>query len=325
MDARSFFPAAGSSCYDCGVTNLTTLGSGPHLSGNPVFPGWYADPELHLFAGRYWIYPTYSAPYEEQTYFVAWSSSDLTDWTNHGRILDFADVPWSTNRAAWAPSCAEKDGKYYFYFSAGDGAGLGVAVADRPEGPFRDALGKPLVVEYHHGAQPIDAHCFRDDDGRAYLYWGGWRHAVVAPLADDMISLAGEPQEITPEHYVEGPFMLKRRGVYYFMWSEGGWTDGSYRVAYARSDNPLGPFERADELVLRGDPAVGMGAGHHSVLNLPGTDDWYICYHRRPIGETNPHHRVTCIDRMYFGANGEILPVVLTAEGVPARPAPGGG
>jgi len=286
--------------------------------GNPVFEGWWADPELHLFEGRYWIYPTYSAKYEEQTFFDVWSSANLGDWTWEGRILDFADVPWSTNRAAWAPSVAERNGKYYIYFSAGDGAGIGVAVSDRPGGPFVDALGKPLIAEYHHGAQPIDAHAYVDDDGKAYLYYGGWRHAVVVELGDDMISTRGEFREITPENYVEGPFMLKRDGVYYFMWSEGSWGDATYSVAYAKADNPLGPFARAGK-VLESDPAVATSAGHHSVLQIPGTDDWYICYHRRPLTETDRDHRVTCIDRMYFDADGNIVPVKITNEGVERR------
>lgn len=277
---------------------------------NPILPGWYADPELHFFEGRYWIYPTYSAAYEEQTFFEAFSSADLKEWRNEGRILDFADVPWSTHRAAWAPSCAEKDGRYYFYFSAGDGAGIGVAVSDSPGGPFRDALGEPLIREYHHGAQPIDAHAFIDDDGQAYLYYGGWRHAVVVRLSEDMIHTEGDFIEITPENYVEGPFMVKRNGVYTFMWSEGSWGDASYSVAYARSDSPFGPFVREGK-VLESDPNVGNSAGHHSVLELPD-DEWLICYHRRPIDETARDHRVVCIDRMVFEPDGSIRPVVLT-------------
>lgn len=291
----------------------------PTRAGNPVFEGWWADPELHLFAGRYYIYPTFSALYEEQTFFDVWSSSDLVHWRNDGRILDFADVPWSTNRAAWAPSVAEKDGKYYIYFSAGDGAGIGVAVSDRPEGPFVDALGGPLIKEYHHGAQPIDAHAFIDDDGQAYLYYGGWKHAVVVKLGADMISTEGEFLEITPENYVEGPFMVKRNGEYVFMWSEGSWGDSSYSVAYARSRSPYGPFVR-EGMVLQSDPAVATSAGHHSVLQIPGTDEWYICYHRRPLTETARDHRVTCIDRMFFDEDGRILPVQITFEGVEARP-----
>ena len=260
--------------------NTQTQTNTPRFSGNPIFPGWYADPEMHIFQGRYYLYPTWSDKYENQTFFEVWSSSDLTDWRKEGRILDFADVPWSTNRAAWAPSAIERNGRYYFYFSAGDGAGLGVAVADHPAGPFRDALGKPLVATYPHGAQPIDAHAFLDDDGQAYLYFGGWSHAVVVKLREDMISLDGDFVEITPENYVEGPFMLKRNGVYYFMWSEGGWGDSSYAVAYAKSSSPFGPFTRAG-VVLQSDPTIGNGAGHHSAVQYPGTDDWYMVYHRR--------------------------------------------
>lgn len=287
------------------------------FSGNPVFPGWYADPEIHLFEGRYWIYPTYSAPYEEQTFFEAFSSSDLTEWRNEGRILDFKDVPWSTNRAAWAPSVAKKEGKYFIYFSAGDGAGLGIAVSDHPGGRFKDALGEPLVKEYNHGAQPIDAHAFVDDDGQAYLYWGGWKHAVMAKLGEDMISLEGPIIEITPENYVEGPFMLKHQGRYLFMWSEGRWTDSSYAVAYSISDSPFGPFKREGR-ILETDLLVGKGAGHHSVLKLPGSDQHVICYHRRPLEETSAQHRVTCLELMHFDEEGKILPVRITKQRVPA-------
>lgn len=291
------------------------------MSGNPVFQGWYADPELHLFNGKYYIYPTYSDAYEKQTFFEVWSSDDLTNWKNEGRILDFKDVPWSTNRAAWAPSITEKDGTYYFYFSAGDGAGIGVATSKSPTGPFKDAIGKPLIKEYHHGAQPIDAHAYIDDDGKAYLYYGGWKHAVVVELGKDMISTVGEFKEITPENYVEGSFMIKRKGTYYFMWSEGGWGNSSYGVAYAKSKSPLGPFKRIGS-ILQSDFSVGKGAGHHSVLQYPGTDDWYVAYHRRPLDKTHANERVTCIDRLYFDENDNIIPIKITNEGVPARPAP---
>ncbi|MBX3118559.1 MAG: glycoside hydrolase family 43 protein [Fimbriimonadaceae bacterium] len=291
----------------------------PQSSGNPLFPGWWADPEIHVFDGRYYIYPTFSAAYEDQTFFDVWSSSDLTGWRNEGRILDFANVPWSTNRAAWAPSVTYKNGPYFLYFSAGDGAGIGVAQAEHPAGPFFDVLGKPLIEEYHHGAQPIDAHAFIDDDGKAYLYYGGWKHAVVVELGEDMVSTVGEFREITPENYVEGPFMLKRNGVYYFMWSEGGWGDPSYSVAYARSDSPFGPFVR-EGVVLKSDPEVATSAGHHSVLQIPGTDEWVICYHRRPLTESARDHRVVCLDWMEFDEQGRILPVKLTKTGVSPRP-----
>jgi beta-xylosidase len=291
------------------------------MSGNPLFDGWYADPELHYFAGRYYIYPTTSRDPHQQTFFECWSSADLTNWSNEGVILDFNDVPWSTNYAAWAPSCAEKNGKYYLYFSAGDGAGLGVAVSDSPAGPFRDAIKHPLVGYYPHGAQPIDAHCFVDDDGRAYLYFGGHGHCVVAPLTPTMCAIHRNFREITPSPtYVEGPFMVKRRGVYYLMWSEGGWGNHTYLAAYGVADSPYGPFEYAGK-ILENNPEVAQGAGHHSVLHLPNTDDeWVICYHRRPLHETAANHRIVCLDRLVFRDDGTIAPVTLTHTGVTAHP-----
>lgn len=290
---------------------------------NPLFPGQYADPEIHVFDGRYWVYPTISALYEEQTRFEAWSSADLVEWRNEGTILDFKDVPWSTNRAAWAPTAAARNGKYYLVFSAGDGAGLGVAVADKPGGPFVDPLGHPLVREYHHGAQPIDAHLFQDDDGTPYLYWGGWKHCVVAQMTSDLLAIEGDIREITPKDYVEGPFMMKHNGIYILMWSEGGWGDGSYQVAYGRADNPYGPFER-EGTVLRAHEEIASSAGHHSVLKLPDTEEFAICYHRRPLGITARDHRVTCLDRMVVHADGSIDPVMTTHEGVGAHPVPAG-
>ena len=292
---------------------------------NPLFSGWYADPELHFFEGKFWIYPTTSAPFEQQTFFEAFSSPDLIHWTNEGVILDFAEIPWSTQYAAWAPSCAEKNGKCYFYFSAGDGAGLGVAVADSPKGPFRDLIQRPLVGYYPHGAQPIDAHTFVDDDGLAYLYFGGHCKCVVARLTPTMQAIHRDFKDITPRpQYVEGPFMIKRRGLYYLMWSEGGWADSTYTACYGVGDNPWGPFEYGGVL-LQNDDNIARAAGHHSVLQLPGTDDdWVICYHRRPLEESNAHHRVTCLDRLVFREDGSIEPVKLTHEGVGAFLPPAG-
>ncbi len=284
---------------------------------NPLFPGWYADPEIHFFDGRFWVYPTTSRPFEEQTFFEVFSSPDLLNWTNEGRVLDFDDILWSTQYAAWAPSCAQHNGKFYFYFSAGDGAGIGVAVGDKPNGPFRDGLGTPLVGGYPFGAQAIDPHCFVDDDGQAYLYFGGHGRCVVGRLAPTMRAFNTALRDITPrKEYVEGPFCIKRRGLYYLMWSEGGWGDESYCAAYGISNSPWGPFEFRGT-VLQNDFSVATSAGHHSVLKLPGTEDeWVVCYHRRPLGETNINHRVTCLERLHFRADGTIEPVRLSFEGV---------
>jgi beta-xylosidase len=296
-------------------------------AGNPVFPGWYADPEVAIFKKRYWIYPTYSDAFDRQVYFDAFSSPDLVTWTKHPRILDTTAVKWA-RRAMWAPAAVENGGKYYLFFSAndvheGEIGGIGVAVADRPEGPFRDYLGKPLIGTIINGAQPIDQFAFKDKDGQWYLLYGGWKHCNIARLKADFTGF--EPfsdgttfREITPEGYVEGPMVFVRKGKYYFMWSEGGWTGPNYSVAYAVADSPFGPFRRVGK-ILQQDPKVATGAGHHSVLNIPGTDEWYIVYHRRPLTETDGNHRETCIDRMEFNADGSIKPVTITVEGVKAR------
>lgn len=298
------------------------------FSGNPVLPGWYADPEAAIFDGQYWIYPTYSAAYDQQLFFDAFSSPDLMTWTKHPHVLDASAVPW-VKKALWAPAIVDKDGKYYLFFAANDihsdkeVGGIGVAVADQPQGPFRDLLGKPLVGAFHHGAQPIDPSVFRDDDGSYYLLYGGWDHLNIARLKPDFTGFDPLPggstfKEITPDHYVEGPMMFRRDGKYYLMWSEGGWTGPDYSVAYAIGDSPLGPFKRVGK-ILQQDPAIATGAGHHSLLHTPD-GRWYIVYHRRPKGETAANHRVVCIDRLYFDAKGLILPVKITRRGVERHP-----
>lgn len=112
--------------------------------------------------------------------------------------------------------------------------------------------------------------------------------------------------------------MFIRNGKYYFMWSEGGWTGPDYRVAYAVSDNPFGPFER-EGVILQQDPEVARGSGHSSVLEVPGEDEYYIVYHRRPLEEIHRNHRVVCIEKLEFDSSGNILPVEITFKGVPSR------
>lgn len=300
-------------------------------AANPVFPGWYADPEAVIYGKEYWIYPTYSARYGEQVFFDAFSSKDLVTWTKHSRILDTNEVKWA-RRAMWAPAVIEKDGRYFLFFGANDIqndqqlGGIGVAVADKPSGPFKDHLGKPLVDRFHNGAQPIDQFVFKDRDGQHYLIYGGWRHCNIAKLRNDFrgfetFSDGTTFKEITPQGYVEGPFMFIRDGKYYFMWSEGGWTGPNYCVAYAIADSPLGPFKRIDK-ILQQDSAIATGAGHHSVLKVPGAEEWFIVYHRRPLGDRDGNHRVTCIDKMTFDDKGLINPVKITFEGVGPRTIP---
>ena len=292
-------------------------------AGNPFVDGWYADPDVAIYDNEYWVFPTSSRVYEEQTYLDAFSSRDLVNWTRHRNVLTIDDVSWA-HKAVWAPAPVARNGKYYLYFAANDIqsnaelGGIGVAVADRPEGPYVDALGKPLIGQFVNGAQPIDQDVFIDSDGQAYMYYGGWGHSNVVRLNADMTSLGTFAdgttfREITPENYVEGPQMFKRNGRYYLMWSEGGWTGPNYAVSYAMSDSPTGPFTRLSR-VLSQDPAVARGSGHNSVLNIPGTDSWYIFYHRRPLNLTDANQRQVSYDRMYFNADGTIRPVTMLVK-----------
>ena|SRR5690606_29324464 len=296
---------------------------------NPVFPGWYADPEGVVFDDTYWIYPTFSAAYEDQVFFDAFSSPDLVNWTKHPRVLDTAGVKWA-NRAVWAPAIVKKDHKYYLFFGANDIqsdqelGGIGVAVADKPSGPFKDLIGKPLVGKFHNGAQPIDQFVFHDKDGQYYLIYGGWGHCNIAKLKDDFTGFVPFDdgtvfKEITPEGYTEGPFMFIKDGKYYFMWSEGGWTGPDYNVAYAIADSPMGPFKRIDK-ILQYRPEIATGAGHHSVIHYPDSDAYYMVYHRRPNGITARDSRETCIEKMEFDKDGFIKPIEITTQGVKAHP-----
>ena len=310
-------------------------------SGNPLFnAGWYADPEVAIVGNTFWVFPTVSAPFEESIYLDAFSSKDLVNWTKHARIIDSTSVKW-LRKALWAPEFVANKGKYFLFFGANDiqvpespwwkpkcatesqYGGIGIGVADKPEGPYKDYLGKPLIDKVYNRAQPIDQFVFKDKDGQFYIIYGGWKHCNIAKLNDDFTALVPFEDgkivhEITPEGYVEGPVMFIRNNKYYLMWSEGDWTNSSYQVAYSIADSPFGPFKRL-ETVLKQDLSIATGAGHHSMLNIPGTDDWYILYHRRPIPTKSMHHRVVCIDRIYFNADGTIQPVKMTNAGVEKR------
>ena len=305
-------------------------------SGNPIFKGWYADPEGIVFGDEFWIYPTFSDDYEKQVFFDAFSSKDLITWEKHTQILDTTIITWA-NKAMWAPSIVEKNGKYYFFFGANDlqrkgsvyfdesnsinqTGGIGIAVADSPAGPFKDYLGKPLIYDFYYNAQPIDQFVYRDLDNQYYMFNGGWGKCNLVKLNDDFTGFIPWDdsiifKDVTPENYVEGPVLFQRNGKYYFMWSEGGWTNGTYKVAYGIADKITGPFHRIGT-ILESDENVATGAGHNSVINIPGTDRWLMVYHRRPIPNEDRDHRVTCIDKLEFNDDGTIKPVIMTFEGV---------
>ncbi|WP_338699928.1 family 43 glycosylhydrolase [Streptomyces sp. Q6] len=288
----------------------------------PVLPGFHADPNIVAFGGSYYIYGTTDgfAGWGGTTFGV-WSSKNLVDWTDHGVILDLGkDVSWAESRA-WAPTIAEKDGTFYFYYCAE--AKIGVATADSPTGPFTDS-GKVLIAANPDGAgQAIDPAVFTDKDGTAYLYWGNGS-AWVAPLNDDMVSYdTAKVRRITGlTDFREGLFVARRGDLYHLTYSIDDTRSENYRVGYATSDSPYGPFTHRG-VVLAKDPAQGiLGTGHNSLLQVPGTDDWYIAYHRFAIPDGDGTHRETTIDRVTFGADGLMRPVTPTLTGVRPRRIP---
>ena len=315
--------------FQCFAQSLHAQHSTSH---NPVIEGWYADPEGVIFGNKYWIFPTYSSKYENQIFLDAFASKDMVTWEKYHKIIDTSIIKWA-HMAIWAPAIVNKDNKYFLFFSANDIqskernglkddtlGGIGIAVADHPEGPYKDYLGKPLINKFYNNAQPIDQYVFLDKDGQYYIIYGGWGRCNIGKLNKDFSALEkfenGQlVKEITPKDYVEGPTMFIRKDKYYLMWSEGGWTNGTYKVSYAISDNVMGPFEKINT-ILEADSTVATGAGHHSVINIPNTDEWYIVYHRRPIPNLGRDHRVTCIDKLCFNEDGTIKKVKMTFEGV---------
>ncbi|GAB3949829.1 hypothetical protein GCM10028805_26810 [Spirosoma harenae] len=304
-----------------------------HRTNNPVLGGYFADPEI-LYAkktGKFYLYPTSDGfTHWAGNYFKTFSSDNLVDWHDEGTILDLPkQVSWA-NRNAWAPCIVEKQVagqyKYFYYFTAAQK--IGVATADNPIGPFTDS-GKPLIASKPDGitgGQEIDPDVFTDPkSGKSYLYWGNG-YMAGAELADDMLSLKpGTQQVMTPDKtFREGTYVIYRNGTYYFFWSEDDTRSENYRVRYGTSDSPLGKITvPANNIVLEKDKSRGIyGAGHNSVIQLPGKDEWYIVYHRFNypnginMGESAGYHREVCIDKLEFNADRSIKKVQPTLEGI---------
>jgi len=288
---------------------------------NPIVQGWYADPEAAVYDGKVYIYVTKSLPYEEQTNLNLVVSSDLQEFEIIPDILDMSTFK-GAYKAVWAPSIVEKGAKYYVIFAAndihedGEAGGLYIGVSDSPEGRFRNIYedGRPFLNTFYNGAQPIDAHFYKEED-EVYLYYGGWGHLNVGKMNDAMNGIEpmvvhGKQQmflEITPQGYVEAPCLLKAENKYIVMYSSGGWMDGSYCVKTAVSDSLLGPFVYTADILKSSE--IAEGPGHNSEFELNGKR--YIAYHRRRIGDKNGHHRELCIDEMIVSKDA-IEPIIMT-------------
>ena len=308
-------------------------------TGNPVIPDFHADPEV-LFSrktGRFYVYPTTDGYPSWGGYtFDVFSSPDLVNFTNEGTILNLQrgqDVAWASGNA-WAPCIEEKfmNGKwhYFFYFSGQNTSygkkTLGVATSESPTGPFK-ASSKPLFTTSAAG-QMIDSDVFTDPvSGQTYLYYGNGK-LCYRLLSDDMLSVEGTEYVITPTGgslsdyaFREGAYVFYRNGLYYFLWSVDDTGATNYHVAYGTSTSPTGPIQVARQpivIIQRPDDGI-YGTGHNSIVNIPGTDDYYIVYHRinRNYLNNGPgYHREVCVDKLTFNADGTIQRVTPTNRGI---------
>lgn len=317
---------------------------------SPVLPGLWADPNIAVVNDTYYIFATTDG-FEgwSGNHFYVWKSQDLVTWEQGAEpflVLDGenGNVPWATGNA-WAPGFAARDGKYYFYFSGENLAvapghkSTGVAVADHPEGPYV-ALPEPMIPgirgvdEVVTGGGTIDFAAFEDPQtGRWYGFWGNGEPCVMAEFEDDMVSLRpGTFRAVEGlTDFREAPFLNYRDGLYHLTYSIDDTRSENYRVGYATATSVHGPWTFRGVL-LQKDVRLGiLGTGHNSVLNVPGTDSWYIVYHRfaTVLPNGGGFRRETTIDRLEIDTEtGFFLPVTPTLESVGPHPIPqpcGGG
>jgi hypothetical protein len=302
---------------------------------NPVIRDQFsADPTARVFNGRVYLYPSHDIMPPEgqrQDWFCmedyhVFSSENLTDWTDHGVIVTQNKVPWvrPNSYAMWAPDCVYRNGKYYFYFPAatseGRGFGVGVAVADKPEGPF---VCEPQPIK---GINGIDPCVLLASDGNAYIFWGAGR---CAKLKDNMKELADDtPKETVkwgdrefemmgvnclkdlPNRQAEGPFAFEYNGNYYLTYPYV--RENTEVLGYAMSKNPMGPYEYKG-LIMAEQPN-GCWTNHHSIVNYKG--QWYLFYHHNYFSPSDDKRRSTCIEKLYFNPDGTIQEVKQTLRGV---------
>lgn len=313
-----------------GITMLISVG----LHGqNPVIRDQFtADPSARVFNGKVYVFPSHDIPtppekpgrkdwFCMEDYHV-FSSGNLMDWTDHGMIVTQAKVPWvdSTSYSMWAPDCVERNGKYYFYFPSNTkvvdekgrrGFSIGVAVADKPEGPY---IPEPENIK---GIRGIDPNVLIDHDGQAYIYWS-MGHIFVAKLKENMLELDSEPMIIPnlPEKGMkEGPWVFERNGIYYLTFPHV--ENKTERLEYAIGDNPMGPFKMTG--VIMEESPTGCWTNHHSIFEYKG--QWYLFYHHNDYSPHFDKNRSIRIDSLFFNADGTIREVSPRLRGVGIAPA----
>ncbi|MDD5063001.1 MAG: family 43 glycosylhydrolase [Candidatus Marinimicrobia bacterium] len=290
------------------------------IAQNPLIMDQFtADPSARVFGGRVYVYPSHDLDcgtnwFCMQDYHV-FSSADMVNWIDHGVIIRQEEVAWvdANTNSLWAPDCYEKDGKYYFYFPAiADtntgikGMAIGVAISDKPYGPFTPQS-RPI-----EGVSGIDPNVFIDKNGQAYLYWARMSGLYGVKLKDNMLELAGKPQPIEslPQGMKEGPFMFERKGIYYFTFPHV--IDTTEALVYAMGSDPLGPFEYKG--IFMDESPTFCWTNHHSIIEYEG--QWYLFYHHNDLSPQFDKNRSVRVDSLFFNEDGTIRKVKPTLRGV---------
>ncbi len=293
---------------------------------NPIVRNQYsADPSARVFGDKVYLFPSHDILATEGKGRVGWfcmedyhvfSSANLTDWTDHGMIVTQNKVPWvrPNSYSMWAPDCIERNGKYYFYFPTsakdtityGRGFTIGVAVANKPEGPYTPES-TPIK-----GVRGIDPNVFIDKDGQAYLYWSAG-NIYAAKLKENMTELASDPvilKDLPGKGLKEGPYLFERNGIYYLTFPHV--ENKTERLEYFMSDNPLGPFKTGG--VIMDESESGCWTNHHSVIQFK--NQWYLFYHDKNYSPNFDKARSVRADSLFFNNDGTIKKVIPTLRGV---------
>lgn len=295
---------------------------------NPIIRNQFtADPTARVFNGKVYLFPSHDIPAPSgknlrkdwfcMADYHVFSSDNLVDWKDNGVILSQNDVAWvdSTAYSMWAPDCIERNGKYYFYFpsirnqtdeNGRKSFGIGVAIADKPEGPYK-ALPEPIK-----NLMGIDPCVFIDKDGQAYLYWAMGR-IYGAKLKDNMTELESEPVvlgDLPQKGMKEGPFVFERNGIYYLTFPHV--ENSTERIEYAIGNNPLGTFKMTG--VIMDESPEGCWTNHQSIVEYKG--QWYLFYHDKDLSPQFDKNRSVRIDSLFFNADGTIRKVIPTLRGV---------
>ena len=283
---------------------------------NPIVQTCYStDPAPMVSGDRLYVFTGHDEDGADFFWMNDWrlfSTTDMVNWQDHGSPLNLRDFTWADSRA-WAPQCIERHGKFYLYVpvhsTISGGMAIGVAVADRPEGPYRDAIGKPL---YEDGKwDHIDPTVMIDDDGQAYLYWGNPR-IYSAKLNDDMVSFSSEVKcDTTVERYTEGPWIHKvRKNKYIMMYAAGGVPEC---IAYSTSKKPQGPWKYAGEVMKQTNDTKSF-TNHSGIVNYKGHD--YFFYHTGWLPGGGGFARSMCVEEFKWNADGSLPEIKPTHEGV---------